>query len=195
MLSRLALWWFRLTGWKIDGSFPPEPKLIVIGAPHTTNWDFVFMLATMTSCRLKASFMGKDSLFKGPFGPIMRRLGGISIRRGVRESVVEQMVSAFEAASSLILVIAPAATRRRSDHWKSGFYHIAHTARVPIVPARINYPEKLVTLGPPLIPGDDLSADMDILRSFFAGGMGKYPAQMSDIRLEEESGPDGSRAT
>ena len=196
MLNRLALWWFRLTGWKIEGELPPAPKLILIGAPHTTNWDFVFMLAAMASFGVKASFMGKDSLFKGPFRFIMRRLGGISIRRGVRESVVEQMAAAFAAAPSLVLVIAPAGTRHYSDHWKSGFYHIAQTARIPIVPARIDYPHQVVTMGPPLLVGNDLTSDMDVLRRFYAGGKGKYPDQASEIRLiEETAGPQGSRAT
>jgi 1-acyl-sn-glycerol-3-phosphate acyltransferase len=168
---------------------------MVIGAPHTTNWDFVVMLGVMASFGVKVSFMGKASLFKGPLGFIMRRLGGISIRRGVRESVVEQMAKAFDEATSLVLVIAPAGTRHRSNHWKSGFYHIARTARVPIMPARINYPRKLVTVGAPLRPGDDLIADMDVLRRFFADGKGRYPEQASDIRLaEEEGGPDGSPA-
>lgn len=196
MLSRLALWWVRLTGWKVEGRLPSEPKLIVIGAPHTTNWDFVHMLATMASFGVKASFMGKDSLFKGPFGWIMRRLGGISIRRGVSESVVEQMTAAFAAASSLVLVIAPAGTRHYSDHWKSGFYHISRSARVPIVPARIDYERKIVTLGPPLQAGTDVRADMGVLRAFFASGRGKFPEQASMIRLvEEERDPDGSQAT
>jgi len=196
MLGRLALWWFRLTGWKIEGGLPPQPKFIAIGAPHTTNWDFVFMLAVMTSFGAKISFMGKDSLFKGPFGSIIRRSGGIPIRRGVHENVVEQMANAFAASTSLILVIAPAGTRHPSDHWKSGFYHIARTARVPIVPARIHYPHKLVTVGPPLIPGDDPTTDMDVLRRFYAGGKGKYPEQASDMRLVEEgSGRGGAHAT
>lgn len=196
MLSRLALWWVRLTGWKVEGRLPPETKLIVIGAPHTTNWDFVYMLGTMASFGTKASFMGKDSLFKGIFGPIMRGLGGISIRRGVRESVVEQMAAAFAAASSLVLVIAPAGTRRYSDHWKSGFYHISQAARVPIVPARIDYQDKIITLGPPLTASTDVKADMDVLRRFYAASKGKFPDQASKIRLvEEEQGRDGSQAT
>lgn len=186
MLNRLALWWIRLTGWNIEGDLPPDPKLIAIGAPHTTNWDFVVMVGVMASFGVKASFMGKDSLFKGPFGFIMRRLGGIPIRRGIRESVVEQTAAAFAAATSLILVIAPAGTRRRSDHWKSGFYHIARAAGVPIVPAKINYQKKLVTFGSPFRPGDDVRADMDGLRRFFADGHGKYPEQASVPRLAEE---------
>jgi 1-acyl-sn-glycerol-3-phosphate acyltransferase len=186
MFRRLALWWFRLTGWKTIGDLPSDLKLILIGAPHTTNWDFVVMLAVMASFGRKISFMGKDSLFKGPFGFVMNRLGGIPIRRGIQESVVEQMASAFTAASSLILVIAPAGTRRHSDHWKSGFYHIARTAQVPIVPAKIHYPRKLVTVGPPLVPGEDLTIDMDTLRRFYADGHGKYPEQASAPRLSEE---------
>lgn len=193
MLNRLALCWFRLTGWKIEGELPSEPKLILIGAPHTTNWDFVCMLATAASFGVKASFMGKDTLFKCPFGFVMRRMGGISIRRGVRESVVEQMADAFEAAPSLILVIAPAGTRHYSDHWKSGFYHIAQTVGVPIVPARIDYAQRLVTMGAPLLVGADLTSDMDVLRRFFEGGRGKYPQQASEIRLiEETAGQNGS---
>ena len=193
MLGRLALWWVRLTGWRIEGALPSVPKYIVIGAPHTTNWDFVVMLAVMASFGARASFMGKDSLFKRPFGPITRRLGGIPIRRGIRESVVEQMARAFNAAESLIIVIAPAGTRRRSDHWKSGFYHIARTAQVPIAPARINYPEKLVTIGQSFVPGDDLTADMGALRAFYANGQGRHADQASEIRLVEETGdPTGS---
>ena len=144
------------------------------------------MLAVMASFGVKASFMGKDSLFKGPFGRIMHKLGGIPIRRGIRESVVEQMASAFEAADSLIVVIAPAGTRKRSDTWKSGFYHIARTAKVPIVPAKINYAKKLVTMGDPLHPGDSTTDDMDRLREFFRDGHGKYPEQASEPRLAEE---------
>ena len=186
ILGRLSLWWLRLTGWKIEGVLPPEPKYITIGAPHTTNWDFFLMLGVISSFGVKISFMGKDSLFKGPFGSIMRSLGGIPIRRGVQESVVEQMANAFASAPALILVIAPSGTRHRSDHWKSGFYHIARTAEVPIVPAAIHYPHKLVTVGSPLMPSNDLTADMDVLRGFFAAGRGKYPEQTSEIRLAEE---------
>lgn len=186
MLNRLALWWFHFRGWTIEGSLPPDPKLVVIGAPHTSNWDFVAMLAVMASFGVKASFMGKDSLFKGPFGRVMHRLGGIPIRRGVRQSVVEQMAAAFEAADSLILVIAPEGTRKRSDYWKSGFYHIARTAGAPILPAKINYEEKLVTMGEPLLPGESVTSDMDRLRVFYADGRGKFPDQTSDPRLTEE---------
>jgi 1-acyl-sn-glycerol-3-phosphate acyltransferase len=188
----MALWWFRSTGWKIQGRLPPESKFVAVGAPHTTNWDFVVMVAVMAFFGVKISFMGKDSLFKGPVGFMMRRLGGIPIRRSIRESVVEQMADAFAKAEALVLVIAPSGTRRRSDHWKSGFYHIARTAGVPIVPAGINYPEKLVTVGPPLVPSGDLTADMDVFRRFYSGSVGKYPDQSSDIRLvEEEPTPGG----
>ena len=192
MLNRLALWWIRLTGWRIEGGLPPERKFVAVGAPHTSNWDFVVMLGVMASFGEKASFMGKDSLFKGPFGFVMRHLGGISIRRGVRESVVEQMADAFAAATSLILVIAPAGTRHRSDHWKSGFYHIARRAAVPVVAAKINYRDKLVSFGQPLTPSGDVSGDMGELRLFFADGVGKFPEQASTPRLAEEESEAGA---
>lgn len=186
MLRRLALCWFRLTGWRVEGRLPPLPKLVVIGAPHTTNWDFVVMLAVMASLGVKVSFIGKHSLFKRPFGALMRRLGGIPVRRDVRESVVEQMAAAFAAADSLILVLAPEGTRSRSEHWKSGFYHIARSAGVPIVPGKIHYEKKVVVLGEPLTPGDDLSEDMQRLRDFYADGFGRFPHQASSVRLIEE---------
>lgn len=186
MLSRLALLWFRLTGWRIVGDLPPAPKYVAIGAPHTTNWDFVVMLAVMTAKRVRVSFMGKHTLFRWPFGSLMRRLGGIPIRRDLRENAVEQMAAEFGRAERLVLVIAPEGTRGRSDRWKSGFYHIARTARVPIVPGKIDYPAKVVTLGPTLEPGPDVRSDMDVLRAFFAGAVGKYPDAASEIRLAEE---------
>lgn len=186
MIRRLALLWFRLTGWKVEGQLPPLPKLVVIGAPHTTNWDFVMFLAVMATLGVRASFIGKHSLFKRPFGGLMRRLGGIPVRRDVRESVVEQMAAAYRAADSLVLVVAPEGTRSRSENWKSGFYHIARSAGVPIVPARIDYRKKVVVLGEALTPGDDLASDMQQLRDFYAHGVGKFPDQASPVRLVEE---------
>ncbi len=186
MLRRLAALWFRLSGWKIRGDLPPVPKYVAVGAPHTSNWDFLVMLGVMTVKGVRVSFIGKHTLFRWPFEGLMRRLGGIPVRRDVRESVVEQMAAAFDAADELILVIAPEGTRGRSDHWKSGFYHIARQAGVPLLPGKIDYPAKLVTFGEPLTPTGDVPGDMDALRSFFAGARGKYPASASRVRLLEE---------
>ena len=186
MLGWLSGLWFRLTGWKVSGRLPPEPKLVVIGAPHTSNWDFVVMLAVVRSLGIRVSFMAKHTLFRRPFGGPMRRLGGIPIRRHLRASAVEQMAAAFEAADSLILIMTPEGTRSRGEGWKSGFYHIAKTAGVPIVLASIDYASKRAAIGPALTPSGDIRADMDVIRAFYAGTRGKHPEDASVIRLEEE---------
>ena len=186
MLGWLALLWFRLTGWKVAGRLPPEPKLVVIGAPHTSNWDFVLMLAVVRSLGVRVSFMAKHTLFRRPFGGLMRRLGGIPIRRQVRASAVEQMAAAFDAADALILVMTPEGTRSRGEGWRSGFYHVARTAGVPIVLASLDYYSKRVAIGPALTPAGDVRADMDAIREFYAGIRGRHPENASVIRLTEE---------
>lgn len=178
--------WFRLTGWKVAGRLPPGPKLVVIGAPHTSNWDFLVMLAAVTALGVRVSFMAKHTLFRCPFGGLMRRLGGIPIRRHLRASAVEQMAAAFDAADSLILIMSPEGTRSRGGGWRSGFYHIARTAGVPIVLASIDYASKRAAIGPALLPSGDIRADMDAIREFYAGTRGRHPEKASVIRLREE---------
>jgi 1-acyl-sn-glycerol-3-phosphate acyltransferase len=186
----LTYWLARLVTtlicWDISGEIPQGKKFILIGAPHTSNWDFIFMLLTSWIFRLKVSFMGKDSLFWGPLGWVMRALGGIPIDRSSRSGVVDQMVARFNESQALVLVVTPGGTRGYSDHWKSGFYWIAYHARVPLLCGSINYAEKKVHLGLSFIPGGDLTKDMDRIRSFFEEGEGLYPNQAADIRLRDE---------
>jgi 1-acyl-sn-glycerol-3-phosphate acyltransferase len=182
-LARLVL---KLTGWNISGEIPDGKKFILVGAPHTSNWDFVFMLLTSWTFRLKVSFMGKDALFWGPFGWVMRSLGGIPIDRSSSTGVVEQMVARFNETETLVVVVTPGGTRGYSDHWKSGFYWIAHNARVPLLCAFINYARKKIFLGLSFIPTGNLRADMDRIRAFFEQGEGLYPQQAAVIRLRDE---------
>jgi 1-acyl-sn-glycerol-3-phosphate acyltransferase len=188
--SVLSYWLARLitslTGWDISGEVPDGKKLILIGAPHTSNWDFFFMLLTSWTFRLKVSFMGKDSLFWGPLGWVMRALGGIPIDRSSRQGLVDQMVARFNAAEALAVVITPGATRGFSDHWKSGFYWIAYKARVPLLCASINYAQRQIHLGLSFIPTGNLREDMDRIRSFYVKGQGLYPHQAAEIRLRDE---------
>ncbi len=182
-LARLVI---KLTGWDISGEIPDGKKFILVGAPHTSNWDFIFMLLTSWIFRLKVSFMGKDALFWGPLGWLMRSLGGIPIDRSSPKGVVEQMVARFNEAESLVLVVTPGGTRGYSDHWKSGFYWIAHNAQIPLLCAYINYARKKIFLGLSIVPTGDLRADMDRIRAFFKEGEGLYPHQAADIRLRDE---------
>lgn len=178
----------QLSGWDVTGEIPDGKKFILIGAPHTSNWDFVFMLATSWIFRLKVSFMGKDSLFWGPFGWVMRGLGGIPIDRSSRMGVVDQMVTRFNESEKLVVVVTPGGTRSYSDHWKSGFYWIAFKAQIPLICAFIHYANKRVHLGLSFIPTGDLQADMDRIRDFYKQGQGLHPDQAAEIRLRDEIG-------
>jgi 1-acyl-sn-glycerol-3-phosphate acyltransferase len=162
----------------------------LIAAPHTTNWDFAYLLAFASVFDLEISWMGKASLFRPPFGWIMRALGGIPIVRHRRENVVAAMATAFEERAQLRLVVPAEGTRDHVDYWKSGFYHIARAARVPIIPSYLDYARKRGGFGPEFEPTGDIPADMDHFRRFYEGRQGKYPERFGRIRLSEEDDPD-----
>lgn len=178
--------WMRLTGWKITGQIPPGGRFVLIGAPHTSNWDFFFGLATLYVIRLKVSWMGKDALFRKPFGGVMRWLGGIAIDRDSPHDVVEQMVEKFTSRRQLVLLITPSATRRKTDYWKSGFYWIARAAKVPILCGYLDYKKKEACFGFTFIPADSIRDDMDRIREFYKGAQGKRPELTTTVRLRDE---------
>ena len=182
----LAKHYLRLRGWTINGTFPPDPRFIAIGAPHTSNFDFIVFLGVLGHFGRRARFIGKASLFKGPLGWLMRRLGGIPVQRDHPEGLVGQTAAAFEESEEMILVLAPEGTRERSTMWKSGFYHIALAAEVPVLPASISGPDKTVTIGSPLTASGDLTADMDAIRASFDGVEGIQPGNETPVLLAEE---------
>ncbi len=181
--SRFVFW---IRGWTYEGESPTFPKFVTIGAPHTSNSDFLAFLAVATHFRLPARYIGKHTLFRWPFGGLMRRLGGIPVRRGSGQGLVEQVVEAFERADRMALVIAPEGTRGRADYWKSGFYRIAVGAGVPIVCGFVDYATKTMGLGPTVHPTGDARADMAIIRAFYAGKEGAKPGNETPVRLREE---------
>jgi 1-acyl-sn-glycerol-3-phosphate acyltransferase len=183
LLARALL---AITGWKPDG-VRPEPKLFVlIAAPHTTNWDFVYLIAFAAYFEVEISWMGKASLFRRPFGGFMRALGGVPVQRRKRENLVDAMAKAFSDRQELGLVVSAEGTRDYVEYWKSGFYHIAVTARVPIVMSYLDYSTKRGGFGPAFHPTGNLSQDMDAVRAFYEGRKGKFPELFGRIRLLEE---------
>ena len=182
----LANKFMSLLGWHFVGERPPHDKFVAIGAPHTTNWDFLLFLAVMSHFGIRAKAIGKHTLFRWPFGGLMRRLGLIPVRRGTGEGLVQQMVDEFAAADELALVIAPEGTRKRTEFWKSGFYRIASAAEVPIVLALIDFPNKTAGIGSILYPSGDLVADMDRIREFYGPFQGRHPENQGPIRLRDE---------
>jgi len=175
-----------LAGWKVEGQIPLRNKVIIIAAPHTTNWDFVFLLGAAFHLGLSVKWLGKASLFCFPFGPIMRALGGISVDRSKPNGMVEQVANTIDKIPKISLVIPPSGTRNKTEYWKSGFYHIAKTANISIVCGYLDYEEKRAGLGPNFFVSDSTSEDMDKIREFYKDKEGKFPTMMSRIRLKEE---------
>jgi len=190
-MSKPLRWWIArgllaITGWKPDGVRPNAPRCVMIAAPHTTNWDFLYLLAFAAYFDLEIHWMGKHALFRPPMGWIMKALGGIPIVRHRSENIVLAMARSFKERDELVLVVPAEGTRRRSDYWKSGFYHIARTANVPIVMSYLDYTKKRGGFGPALHLTGDVRADMDKIRAFYEGKEGKYPENYGPIRLREE---------
>jgi 1-acyl-sn-glycerol-3-phosphate acyltransferase len=180
LLAKIIL---RLIGWKVEGRFPDLPKFIVIGAPHTSNWDFMMFLAIIFHLRADVRFMGKAELFRGPLAWFFYWCGGIPVDRSKSTGLVEQMVSACEASKKFILVIAPEGTRHRVAEWKMGFYHIAKSAGIPVVMAVVDGIRKKVMVGQVFHPGEDADADLKTIKGFFAGRVGINPRR-KEITLE-----------
>lgn len=166
-----------LAGWRTEGQLPPIPKFVLVGAPHTSNWDLPFTLMTAFAFRARIHWMGKEAIFSRPFKGLFQWLGGIPVRRSQSHNLVEQSIQQFQRSDQLILTIAPAGTRKRVLRWKTGFYHIACGAKVPIALGFLDYRRKVGGIGPVVYPTGDITADMEAIRTFYDGVTGKNPAQ------------------
>lgn len=155
-------------GWRLAGTFPDLPRLVLIAAPHSSWWDGVWGMLFKVAVGLDLAFMGKRELFVGPLGWLLRRLGGIPIERNAAHGLVEQMGAKFRSAPRLWLGIAPEGTRKRVAKWKTGFWHIARAAGVPILPIAFDYATRRIVIGEPFEPTDDVDADIAALRRFYA---------------------------
>jgi 1-acyl-sn-glycerol-3-phosphate acyltransferase len=165
--------WLWATGFKLEGEMPDLAKAVIIAVPHTTNWDLPHTLAA--GLGTPVNWMGKSSIFRWPFGGVMRCLGGIAVDRSQTSNAVDRMIETFAARDRLRLVIAPAGTRNAVTKWKSGFYHIAHGARVPIVLAFIDYKRKAVGVAGVFEPTGDYDADLPKIEAIYARNSVKPP--------------------
>lgn len=184
----LAATTLRAAGWAFEGPVPPEPKYVMLAAPHTSNWDGLLLIALTRSIGVTIEWMVKDAWVKGPLGPPMRALGAVAVNRSRASNMVDQMIAQFRARERLVLAIPPEGTRRRAERWKSGFYHIARGADVPVVPGYLDFGRKRAGLGPARRMTGDVRADMDALRAFYAEKAPKAfdPSKFGPIRLREE---------
>ena len=183
LIRRLLLLWFKRGGWTIAGQLPPDRKFVIMGASHTSNWDFLVFLGAVHALDRRVHFIGKHSLFRWPLGGFMRALGGIPVDRSASQDLVGQVVAEFDAHDDFILVIAPEGTRSRTTRWKTGFYQIALKADVPILAAGPDFPSKRGVFGPVIRPTGDYARDMKPAFAFFRTLTPKHP--------ERAAFPDG----
>jgi 1-acyl-sn-glycerol-3-phosphate acyltransferase len=163
-------------------------KYVIIGAPHTSNWDFPLTLLALSALGLQFCWVGKHTLFRGPLRFLFSSIGGIPVDRGTHSSgLVDDMIALFQARSSMILAIAPEGTRSKKSHWKTGFYHIARAAEVPLALGYIDYGKKEIGVGKWFNPTDIPEDDILIIKTFYAGKTGKFPEKQSDIRIRPKA--------
>ena len=185
LLSWFARAIMRLFGWRFEGEPPDMDKYVLVAAPHTTNWDFLVMLALDFAFKIDSVWLGKESIFGSPLGPFFRLVGGIPVDRSVASSVVDQVVQLFQSNPRVVMTIAPEGTRGKTDRWKTGFYHIANGAGVPISLAFMDYSRKIVGFGPTLMPTGDAEADMAVIQDFYTTVVPRDPDKFGDVTLTE----------
>ena len=185
-----TLWYalFRLIGWKATYYDPGTNKYICVVWPHTSNLDFFIGFIFSRAYPLpNPNFFAKDSLFKGTFGPIWRWLGGIPVVRDRSTNFVDQVAAEFQRRDKIMIAITPEGTRKHTEYWRSGFYYIALAAKTPLVLASMDYSKRLITYGKTLMPTGDLDADLERIREFYAGVMGRHPERQGEIRMKPSS--------
>lgn len=179
-LRRLGLWILTRAGWRFEGAMPNVPKFVVIVAPHTSNWDFPVGLAAKWALGLDAHWWGKDTLFMPPFGWFFRANGGIPVDRKNSSKVVDATIDGFRSNAKFALALAPEGTRKKVTQWRTGFWHVAKGANVPICCVAFDWPRRLIRLGPTTMPDeDDPSTGIARIRSYFAEVQGYNPSQQA----------------
>ncbi|QAY73531.1 acyl-phosphate glycerol 3-phosphate acyltransferase [Agromyces protaetiae] len=176
------------SGWSLVGEPAPDRPSVLVGAPHTSNWDFVFMLGIAWQRGMRIHWLGKKSLFEGWKAGIMRGLGGIPVDRADPSRVVGEVVDRINGGEVFGLVVTPDGTRKNAGYWKSGFYRIAQETGMPLTLGFVDRTTKTAGLGPTFPVTGDVSADMDRVRAFYADKAGVRPEYRREPRLRSEDG-------
>ena len=166
-------------GWRIEGEIANLPKMVLIGAPHTSNWDLILTFGAMFALGVRFSWVAKHTIFRWPLGSLLRWLGGIGINRQSSKGFVDKMAEEIRARQTILLAIMPEGTRSKVREWRSGFYYIAHQAQVPIYLVIFDYGRKILRLGPAIYPTGDYATDLPHIQSFFADATGHNPSKMT----------------
>ena len=185
MFRFLARQVLKQLGWTLLEDLPQEKKFVIIGYPHTSNWDFPLGMLAMWSIDRQFCWVGKHTLFVGPMDYIFRAMGGIPVNRSIQSGFIQQMVDCFNEREEMIFCIMPEGTRSKTTYWKTGFYHIAQQANVPIALGLLDYTKKQVGVKGVLYPSGDIAEDFKKLRSFYQDKAGKKPENQGEIRLRD----------
>ena len=164
---------FRLVGWQVAGEIPNLPKMIVIGAPHTSNWDFPLAMIFIFYTGVRFNWMAKKEFFVRPFAWLWYWLGGVSVDRKAANGLVGQTVEVIQQRAKIVLAIAPEGTRSKVARWRTGFYYIAYNANIPIVPILLDYAHKRFVITEPFSPTGDIEADLPLLQARYEGIAGR----------------------
>jgi 1-acyl-sn-glycerol-3-phosphate acyltransferase len=180
MIKFLLKYFFKFSGWKVTGGIPSEIKhCIIIVAPHTSNWDFIYGIGSLGWLHIDIKYLAKKELFLFPFKKFFTSLGGIPVDRAKKNSLVDQVVLMFKEMEMLYVVFPPEGTRKKNAKWKTGFYYAAVKAGVPIFFSFIDYPSKTAGIGPHFYPTGNKEEDFDKIRAFYKNVVGKNPDNFS----------------
>lgn len=176
----------RILGWQLEGEVPPYPRFVVLGAPHTSNWDLPIVVASAWALGVRMRFLVKSEVFGPATGWFFRAIGGLSVDRSAPQGLVEQLVDAFAATERMALMVPPEGTRGRREGWKSGFYHIALGADVPVLASFADFGRRRSGIAGSVRLSGDVRADMDAIRKLYDGVTPRHPELMTPIRLAAE---------
>ena len=187
IISKMLL---KLTGWKTTGTVPAVPKYVMVGYPHTSNWDVFYGLLVFNSMGVKLNWIAKQQLFKGPLKWFFNALGAIPVNRKSPRGFIDQIAERFEKSEYLVMTLSPEGTRKKTEYWKTGFYRLARKANVPVAFAFLDYSTKTGGFGPLLKMSDKIKEDVIKIRDFYKDIKGKFPEMMGNIEVKWNSSDD-----
>ena len=183
MLKKIAQLILSMLGWQLDDQLPREKKYVITGAFHTSNWDFPLGILAMWALGLKANWVGKHTLFRGPLGPVFKVMGGIPVDRTIHTGFIHRVAELYKTHDRMALTIAAEGTRSKTEHWKTGFYFIALEAGVPIALGYLDYSSKRLGVGATIYPTGDIRKDFETIREFYSDKAGLRPENQGPIAL------------
>ncbi|MDO6612758.1 lysophospholipid acyltransferase family protein [Shewanella sp. 1_MG-2023] len=190
MFRKISLSLLTICGWQFEGSAPHDGQFIMVVGPHTSNWDFIIGIIARSALGINIHFLGKHQLFIPPWGWFFKWLGGSPVDRRKNNNMVDAAVQHFEADNQYKLALAPEGTRSAVTRWKTGFYHIAVKAKVPIITVGLDFSRKSIVLNKPIDTSDDMSADMNQILDFFRGITGHHPKVIPDYQPSKTQKPN-----